>query len=378
MVPTRTTGHRWAHRTAVAAGCDNAAVREATGHGTTVLDAVLLPAALLATLTLAGVLVLSGVAKARDRHRAAAGFRALGLPEWTVRLPGPELLAWTEVALALALVGGSGPLLLAAAGAAVLLCAAYLVVIVRAVRAPEPVRCACFGRVLDQPVSGWTVARNALLLGCAGLTLYAASAGWSLPAGLGRADPGDWGAFGGAVLAVAVVGCLLAPGATARAEGPSDTVPGRPTGSPGPASAHTGDGSAGPAGPQPIPAGVLLDEHGGRLTPAVWSAQGARLLLFLSPGCAPCRRVRDSVPAWRDLLGPGIDVQVVLEVAPSATAAEPGTLGDPGGELAAALSCVRTPSAVLLGRDGLLAGGPVAGEAAVADLVAVVRDRLPG
>ena len=58
------------------------------------------PGLLLPLLALAAVLAVSGVAKARDRHTAADGFRALGLPGWTVRLPGPEALAALEICLA--------------------------------------------------------------------------------------------------------------------------------------------------------------------------------------------------------------------------------------------------------------------------------------
>ena len=69
------------------------------------------PGLLLPLLALAAVLAVSGVAKARDRHTAADGFRALGLRGWTVRLPGPEALAALEICLAAALLASSGGLL---------------------------------------------------------------------------------------------------------------------------------------------------------------------------------------------------------------------------------------------------------------------------
>ncbi len=322
------------------------------------------PGVLLPIFALAAVFAVSGVAKARDRHTAAAGFRALGLPQWTVGLPGPELVAAVEILVAAGLVSASGWLFTLSAGIAVALCAAYLALVVAALRRPDPVSCGCFGDVLDDAVSGWTALRNAALLGCAGTALYAAATGASTPALVRTATVGDWASLGAAVLVVGLGMSLAASGA-----GRSATAP--------PLSTAT-DASELDYLRLPIPYGVLLTEDGEQIVLREWAARQARLLLFLNPTCGSCVRVAELVPTWAESLSPQVGVHVVRWGPSGQERAEPGTLLDPQGHLARAVEASGTPAAVLLGADGLLAGGPVIGADAVTDFVDEVATQLSG
>ena len=105
----------------------------------------------------------------------------------------------------------------------------------------------------------------------------------------------------------------------------------------------------------------------------------ARLLVVLNPSCGPCIRTADKLDGWAAELAPAVGVLAVYPDESSALAA-----GEHAPELAVSepelnvrrLFSVGTPAAVLLGADGFLAGGPVAGEDDVAEFVAEVLDAL--
>jgi hypothetical protein len=86
-----------------------------------------------------------------------------------------------------------------------------------------------------------------------------------------------------------------------------------------------------------------------------------------------------AVPGWREVL-PEVDVRLLLrsgaDSSPWASAAEPQTIHDPAGYAAVTMEMPRTPSAVLLGVDGLLAGGPVTGPDAIRAFVEDITSEL--
>lgn len=331
------------------------------------MTAVSGPGLLLAFVAIAAVFSASGLAKWRDRRTAAAGFRALGLPEWTIRLPGPEAIATLELALALALVLATGGLLVAAAWTALGLCAAYWVLIARAARRPEPVSCGCFGSLVDSNVTGWTVARNTALLALAAIVVYAAHLGAALRPSLAGADAGDWTWALTAALVVA-----LAVSMTAR-----PTPPPRPS-APGP----TGTDGELDYRRAPIPYGILRDPDGQPTGLRAFADAGARLLFFLSTHCAACDRICAQLPTWRAQLEPLVTLYAVHPIgadqpADAAYGCAPAWR-DPDGLTAAAFGIERLPAAVLLGTDGLLAGGPVGGIDAISEFVDEIRAQLAG
>lgn len=121
----------------------------------------------VAQLLCAAVLILSGIAKAREPEATQDAFTALRLPRALADSPAPALLPWAEIALgALLLVTRGWPLalgLLATLG----LFLAYWVIIKRALGFAEPVSCNCFGKIGDHSVSPRTLVRNTLLVGTA-------------------------------------------------------------------------------------------------------------------------------------------------------------------------------------------------------------------
>jgi thiol-disulfide isomerase/thioredoxin len=130
------------------------------------------------------------------------------------------------------------------------------------------------------------------------------------------------------------------------------------------------------------PVAAFLDEQGALFPLHRETAQGAHLLVFLSPGCGTCHQVAPLVSAWVQELAPTVRVRAVVVGTPEYREAHlPGLSGpawyDPYGVARRAFA-VGTPGAVLVGADGKLAGGPVAGEADVLDFVAEVREHLRG
>ena len=112
------------------------------------------------------------------------------------------------------------------------------------------------------------------------------------------------------------------------------------------------------------------------------AGERAALLVFVSEGCGPCERVLDRVPGWITELSPVMQVKVVLsrplDQLRERTLERVGAnaLHDLQFSARKALGGRTAPSAVLLGADGLLAGGPVDGGGAVIEFVEEIRQQL--
>src|SRR3954454_12608918 len=118
----------------------------------------------LVGISLAGVLVLSGLAKLRDRDSTRSAIRELRLPRvlhgsWVART-----LPLGELVLALALLLSPAPVAVAPAIASAVLFVGYLVIIARAMTFDPRPSCGCFGRIGDQRVRPKTLVRNGLLV----------------------------------------------------------------------------------------------------------------------------------------------------------------------------------------------------------------------
>ncbi len=174
-------------------------------------------AALIALLTLAAVLLVSGVAKLRDMRATRDAFDALRVPSWVPADTTARVLPWAEIVLAAALLALPSPWSPVAAVAVLLLMLSYTAVIARALTFEEPVTCSCFGSIGRHDVDRLTLARNVLL------TLLAGAASWfALDGGSGPAASADLGTEGwsalvaagaAAVVAVLVVGVRTSAGA---------------------------------------------------------------------------------------------------------------------------------------------------------------------
>lgn len=310
-------------------------------------------AALVVVLTLSAVLVTSGIAKLRDRRATRDALDALRVPRLVPADAAARALPWTEVALAVLLLAAPSGWLVPVTMAVLVLMLSYTWLVGRALTFDEPVTCSCFGSLGRHDVDRTTLGRNVLLTVLAGAAAWFALDGGSAPAALRDLDSGDWWTVL-AVAAAAAVAVLVVGG------------------TPGPATPRQGDTEILEYERQPIPYGVLKLPDDRSTTLAELATTQARLLVVLNPGCGPCVRTAAKLDEWAARLAPAVGVLAVYPDEPSA-----GDAAEHARELGAVepelnvrrLFAVGTPAAVLLGADGYLAGGPVAGEDDVAGFV---------
>lgn len=319
-------------------------------------------AALIVGLTLAAVLVTSGVAKLRDRRATRDAFDALRVPHVVPADAAATALPWAEVALAVLVLAAPSGWLVPVALAVLVLMLSYTWLVARALGFDEPVSCSCFGSLGRHEIDRTTLGRNGLLVVLSGLVVWFALDGGSVPAALGDLDSGDAWTLVAAVAAAAVA--LLVVGGTSA-----------------PATRSQGDAEVLDYERQPIPYGVLKLPDDRTTTLAELATMQARLLVVLNPGCSPCVRTAAKLDDWAAQLAPAVGVLAVYPDEPSAAgaAAHARELGavEPEFNVRRVFS-VSTPAAVLIGVDGLMAGGPVVGEDAVAEFVEDVLAELHG
>ncbi|GAA2168303.1 MauE/DoxX family redox-associated membrane protein [Humibacillus xanthopallidus] len=318
-------------------------------------------ALVIASAILAVVLVVSAVGKLRSPAASAQAFTALKVPR---RLRSPlvvKSLPWVEIVLGLALVVVGGWLGVVASLAVLALFSAYLALVVRARGFETDVDCACFGSVGPGKITRLTVWRNTWLLALAVVSLVVATTGDALLARLvdGTA-PWEWllAAAAAALTVLLVLGTESAPADVHAADAPTVTV--------GDVAVEEGDYIR-----MRTPAVPILLGDGSSTTLRRLSAERPQLLLYVSESCGSCEPVIEAVPTWRQQL-PQLDVRLVLRFGPESSSlsstAEPLSVHDTEGLLFETFD-LRTPSAVLLGADGLLAGGPIIGNVAVPEFV---------
>jgi hypothetical protein len=325
-------------------------------------------ALLLPVITCAAVLLLSGIAKLREPATVDTAFTSLGVPRALDTPLVRRLFPWVEIALGAWLLLATGPALVVVALVTLALFVAYLVLVVRAVRRPEPVDCGCFGALGDSEVTSVTVWRNAALVLSAALAVLAGVWGSGVVPALVN-DSGAWAWVAATALSAAVVGLVVyrAPAGSRAAD-------------------HGGSALAAPKiGPDgeyvrdAIPDAQVLTEDGKLVFVAHQARRAAHLLVFLSPGCGPCGRLGPLVAGWSEELAPVVVKAVVagqpVMVESWLTYLQGHAWFDPYGITRKAFTG-GNPSAVLLGADGLVAGGPVHGEEDVLSFIAQVRDQL--
>lgn len=134
---------------------------------------------------------------------------------------------------------------------------------------------------------------------------------------------------------------------------------------------------------RPIPDAVLLDGDGVPKTLNELAAERPQLLVAIDALGSPARAVVEQLPHWQAKL-PILDVRLIVRSLPDEGALSPAqeraAQYDHGGLAGRALRLSGPVSAVLLGADGMLAGGPVSGPDEVAtfvgDIAAEVADAL--
>ncbi|MET0782580.1 MAG: MauE/DoxX family redox-associated membrane protein [Microbacterium sp.] len=316
-------------------------------------------------LTLAAVFVASGIAKLR-RPDDVQGWTELGVPAslrraWLVRLH-----PWGELALgaALALLGGMLGLL--AALVSVVLMAAYLWLVARARRQTPDASCSCFGE--RRRITVVTVVRNAWLTA---LAVAAAAVIWMTPLFGGAALIGlaDLGWLAALAIAAVTVGVILWP---EGGENATDTTPAVEPVTVASVEELDYVRTRTPAVPVTLADGSTINLR-------ELAARRPLLLLAVSETCGSCTPVIDSTSKWRRLL-PEVDVRFLVMLTPEVSqlteVAEPQSLHDPHGYVRGSIADWSTPTAVLFGADGWLAGGPISGADAITEFVEDIRASL--
>lgn len=280
------------------------------------------------------VLVVSGALKVGRAEAFRAGLTALGLPGLLARGPlFARSFPFAEIALGLAIVATPAPVHRSPLLAAALVYAVFLVVAVRASRAPEPVDCECFGGLGEARMTGRTVARNALLLALALAGLVGEGAPAALLAGPDAA--GSVAAVAASVLASALAAVTLVLVRDRRNERVAETAPTAPA-------APSVDGLE------------LLTHSGERIALAEFAAPPTHLVFF-SPACIACHELVARFRWWPNGLREGEEIVPVFLGRPEAFAAHEvfaplleHALYDPERTVAAALGRSSTPGHVFL------------------------------
>ena len=309
-------------------------------------------------LLLIAILVVSGVAKLRDRRDTWSVFDKLRLPRFLSTIKAPVLLPYAELVLAAMLLFLPDGWYVVAASLALLLFAAYLVVVVRALGFGYALLCGCFGELGLGWITRQTAVRNAILLGVALVTWVDSWRGDGVYQRLhGLGD--DWWWLAGVGLAMVTTALVVREGDLPPYVAPEQ------------------DDGAYVALPIPY---TVLDGPGG--PGAIWrlSDTAARLLVFWDPTDAETAVVAERVPTWQRLLPP-VRVHLVTQSEwEQAVAVRPDLadvlLGDPEGETRLRLGVSAMPGAALLGTDRQLAGGPVDGLDAIEELVEAAAAEL--
>ena len=242
----------------------------------------------------------------------------------------------------------------------------YVALVVRALRSPVDVDCACFGSLGGDRVTGATVWRNIWLATVAAVALWAALEGRSVVTRIAALSPSE--AWWLVALAAAGLTVALVLGTAASRAQPSSDL-------------SLDEGELEDYVRTPTPAVPVLLADGSETDLRALSRQRAQLLLFVSETCGSCSSVIEAAPTWRAAL-PQLDVRLVVGQPPessSLTSTEhPQSVHDPRRSVRESFVIAGTPAALLLGVDGYLAGGPVAGSADVSQFIAEIQHELEG
>ncbi|MFV0463647.1 MAG: MauE/DoxX family redox-associated membrane protein [Nostocoides sp.] len=323
----------------------------------------------LAPLILASVLGLSGAAKLRDATSTRSVIRLLRLPRILDHQWVAQALPVAEFVLALGLLMPISALFLPASVATAVLMGCYLAIVARAMRFDPRPSCGCFGRIGDQRINRRTLIRNILLALLSGVSLVVAARGetfWSLLAD-GGSQARWWllGAIIGATVAVLVLGHGSEPRVT-----------------PPPAAAT----ASVVQDPEeyirvPTPLTTVANRQGEVRNLVELSASQPALLVMTNCFCGATGDVVDALPRWREAL-PALRVDYVTTI-PFADheGRGRGRAPDDGwydhqSASWQALAARHSPAAVLLGADGLLAGGPVSGLTDIEDFVEEIAEAM--
>ncbi len=293
----------------------------------------------------ASVLLVSGGAKTRRTTRTLDSMADLGVPAFARRRWIAAGVPLWEISLGVALLVAPGWYRAATAVLALGTFALFTVFLVRVLRRGDEVDCGCFGPLsVSDRVTGWTVARNAVLVAASAFIALTAPPYPSFLVGLLSAD-------GSSVLAVALTWSLLTVAILAVAVFQLRQRDTDPVSSPSPLPGEHGaevalEGIRLPDAELVSPDGVTVPLHA--------LGYGAPVLLvFLSAECGKCAAVAKRLPEWQRMIGASVLLRVATSSRPDLLkerVPEALTFAYFGARSAKrALGVERIPSAVLLG-----------------------------
>ena len=320
------------------------------------MDAVLLSI----RCVLAVVFIVAAIGKLLDLEGSRRALADFGVPVRATRLGG-VLLPVAELAVAISLL--FVPTARWGALGALLLLLVFGAGVARAMSRGEAPDCHCFGQIHSEPAGRSTLVRNAVLAAAAVLVVVAGP-GPSLDGALGSLHGAQIALVATSVLAAVLaveVAQLWAEGRRLRSElnaaQAAQAPPGLPRGIPAPEFELAAvRGTAG-----------SLTELTERALPTV--------LVFLSTGCGPCQALLPSLAHWQDALSGSVTVTAIFEGAReevelmSAEHELSPVLAQKEQETFELYALRATPSAVLIGPGGAIAGAPAEGVTAIEALV---------
>ena len=317
---------------------------------------------------LAVVFIVAAIGKLLDLEGSRRALAEFGVPVRVTGLGG-VLLPVAELAVAISLL--FVPTARWGALGALLLLLAFSAGVARAMSRGEAPDCHCFGQIHSEPAGRSTLVRNAVLAAAAVLVVVAGP-GPSLDGALGSLHAAQIALVATSVLAAVLaveVAQLWADRRRLRSElnaaQAAQAPPGLPRGIPAPEFELAAvRGTAG-----------SLTELTDRARPTV--------LVFLSTGCGPCQALLPSLAHWQDALSGSVTVTAIFEGAReevervSAEHELSPVLAQQEQETFELYALRATPSAVLIGADGAIAGAPAEGVTAIEALVRTAAAAAP-
>lgn len=332
----------------------------------------------IAPLVLVGVLTFSAVTKLGKGALLRKIIRNLRLSDRILPEPLARAIPGIELALAAGLLTPWVATFGVAAVGTLVLMLVYWALIARGLTITPRPTCGCFGQAGDHTISGRTLLRNSLLVAAGGGAVALAQngrTGWSL---LADATAGDWLWLGFTALSCGLTALVLGRFGSstpfAMPEPPAE-APAADVAASAAASAEVADDDYVRV---PTPELLLHDPDTGPVTLLELSATRAQLLVFVNCYCDSTITALARFEDWQARLD-RVDVHFVFSVPileRLSPTIPPGTLVDHKGLAWRSLGLSHSPTAVLLGADGYLAGGPVHGPAEVREFIDDVEDSL--
>ena len=310
---------------------------------------------------LAIVFVTAGVGKLLDLAGSRQAMRDFGVPDRVVGVVGTAL-PLLELAAGLALI--FRPSARWGALVALVLLTAFITGIARALVRGEQPDCHCFGQLHSAPAGRTTLLRNGVLAAGAAVVV-AYGSGPAVDAWVSARDASQLVAIALGICAVAAVAYALSLRRDLR-QLARDLDIARKTAALGRAGLPVG---------HEAPAFALPDLRSERVTLAGLLERGKPvLLLFMSPGCVPCKTLMPRVHDWQRTLSERLTVAVLSIGTPEQNAVfdEHGlddVLLQQQMEVAELFGVTGTPSAVVVSRDGKIASSRAEREVGIEPLL---------